>query len=207
MTTLPELILQNPAATADEIAGLFNAQVPTPKVSDKSSFVTYVSIGTRRDLFGDDAGNMAGKLHDGLAAWAAAPDISSLAPGLPNPGYLSILHARLSGAIGLDLSDTSTPAMLGVLTSGIDAAHPPLLTADQAAALLSIGYDVVVPVTAEIVVAEKSRITREARRLRVVDAQIAACGALATAFDADSTITIDAMTAAFAAEFTTRMGA
>lgn len=148
MLTLSSILSANPTVTAEQLRDLHNAQPATPKPSSPATYVTYLSIGEDVARFGEDAGNVMGTLRAGMTKWVTSPDISHLSPGLPNPGYLATVHDSLKGK-GVDLTSLKTPKLLDVLVSGVDADHPPLLTPEQAAALLSIGYDVVTPVTVE----------------------------------------------------------
>src|SRR5687768_12736449 len=94
---LAQLARDNPGLGAAELLTLFLAQPPQARQSSPATFVTYVFIGERTDLFGDAAGNMAGTLRKGLETWCAAPDLSLIDPQLPNVGYLESVHDRLKG--------------------------------------------------------------------------------------------------------------
>lgn len=144
---LAELVKPQYATLNDADAA---AAVPTHVAKPGPVYVTYVYIGTLAALLGPAAGNIAGSMHDGLAAWCAAPDLSVSNPSLPNPGQLAIIHARLSGSLGVDLTDPTAPGLLSLFASGIDAQHPPLLSADQSAALLTLGYDVYGPTAQDV---------------------------------------------------------
>ena len=186
-----ELIIANPAATDAEVVALHNAQSPTPRPGP--AYITYLAIGERVDLFGDNAGNVAGTLHDGMEAWIAGTDLSTLNPALPNKGQLTILHQRLGGAVGVDLTSAKTPALLNLFTSGIPGMHEPLLTAEQAAALLSLGY--VIPPTIDVAAVQAARLqmvaaARRARMAAIYNAQADAidAGVIAGSVPSEATL-------------------
>jgi len=165
MLTIQEILLANPAATDAEVVALHNGQLPTPRSGPV--YITYLAIGERVDLFGEAAGNVAGTLRSGMEAWAAGVDLSGYSPALPNPGQLQILHDRLKGAVGVDLTSAKTPGLLNLFTTGIPGVHAPLLTIDQAAALLALGYYIPPIVDVPAVQAARLRLAGEARKARM----------------------------------------
>ena len=121
--------------------------------------VTYLFLDTLPAPLG---GNAAGDLRTGLEAWRDGIDLSTLNPVLPNRGRLSTLHSRLAGYPGVDLTAADAPSIVGLLASGVPGVHPPLLTPAQAAALLSLGYVVQGPVTADDVAAARAALAQQA---------------------------------------------
>lgn len=150
MKTIAQIIAENPQADDKQVVDLHNAQPMEPR---GSAFVTYTLLGTRTDLFGPTAMAVAGALRDAIEAWIAAPVVP-----FPGRGVLKTINDRLAGATGLDLSDASAPTLIDVLTSGIDEEHPPILTSEIAALLLSIGWVSVTPVDEADVAAARASI-------------------------------------------------
>lgn len=157
MQSIRDILSVTPDATDAEVAAAYNAQPPAAKPGEH--YETFVSLGRRKDLFGDGASNVAGSFRKGLKVWLAAPELPD---PYPNLGVIETVVDRLAGARGLDFSDADTPGLLSLFAMAPTPAHPAIVTAEQAAALLSLGYDVVTPVAPADVAAERARVAREA---------------------------------------------
>lgn len=173
------LDLVNGLSDADAAAAL-NARPPVAKPSNLSStYVTYLGIGELPSPFN---AQVAGRLRNGLLAWVAGTDLSQINPSLPNPGQFSVIHSRLDAYPGVDMSSPQAPALLSLFSSGIPGILEPLLTVDQAATLLAIGYTRHEAVTAEEVSAARAAASRAAtiasRRALVVSRYNTAIGML-----------------------------
>jgi hypothetical protein len=148
-----------PPLTDAAMATAYSAQAPTARQGPV--WVTYTYLSTRTDLFGAGAINVAGTMRLALTAWVSAPDLSVANAALPNPGALAIINDRLAGATGLDWTDSATPGLLSIFASGVDSAHPPILTSAQSAALLGMGW-VVYSAVASDVTAARAAIAQQA---------------------------------------------
>lgn len=181
-----QTIIANLDKTDAQIVALVAQQPPVAKPSDTAvTYATFVSIGK---LLGDN--NAAGDIANKLQAWI---DAEGLPAPYPNRGQLSILYSRLAGYPGLDFADAQVPSMLGLFVAGAGDAHPPILSADQANALLAIGYTLPEQVTEADVAAFRGEYTRgiEADALLVkAESYISCIRTEANAYKAGTTNTL-----------------
>lgn len=140
--------------TDAEAAAFLNARPPIAKPSNVlTTYATYLSIGEMPSPF---TASVAGQLRQGLLLWIAGPDLSQINAQLPSPAQLQVLHDRLSGYPGIDLSSAKAPGFLSLFVSGVPGVVSPLLTQEQANALLAIGYTLNQPVTEEQVASARA---------------------------------------------------
>lgn len=164
MNTIQDYITANPQATDAEVLALYHEQAPEPRTSNPATtYVTYLSLDAhRRQLFGEDTGDIVTALETGLQAWIDGVDLSTIDDRLPPRGRLRRLHSRLAGEVGVDMSDPEAPGLLGLFASGVPGLHAPLLTTGQAMAMLAIGYVLPEPKTPDDVQAARRTIAGNA---------------------------------------------